>query len=159
VRQGTTGGDIVGDNFVIRSLAAQDYAAWRRLWTAYLDFYEETISEEIYATAFERLMSDDPNQFQGLIAEMDGKPVGIAHYLFHRFLWTVEDTCYLLDLFTEPEMRGRGVARALIEQVHQNAKSVGITGIYWQTREDNYRGRMLYDKVAVKSPFITYEKT
>ena len=145
-------------NLTIRPLAESDETAWRRLWTSYLEFYETTVSEEVYQTAFSRLISDELSEFHGLIAELGGKPVGLTHYLFHRYLWTVEDTCYLMDLFVDPDIRGQGVGRKLIEAVHEKAKQGGAPGIYWLTQEFNYKGRMLYDQVATKSPFIVYEK-
>ncbi|MCZ4353309.1 GNAT family N-acetyltransferase [Roseovarius aestuarii] len=129
------------------------------MWTAYLDYYRTTLPPEVYRTAFERLLSDDRQEFQGLIAEIDGRAVGLAHFLFHRLLWSIEDTCYLMDLFTDPAVRGQGVARALIDAVNGAAKQAGISVVYWTTEENNYKSRMLYDKVATRTPFIVYEKT
>ncbi len=149
----------MNDTLVIRPLEADDQKEWRRLWTAYLDFYETTVSEEVYQVSYERLLSDQVGEYRCLVAELDGKMVGLAHFLYHRFMWTVEDTCYLMDLFTAPEARGKGVARALIEKVHETAKQDGVPSTYWSTQEFNYKGRMLYDKVANKTPFIIYEKS
>ncbi len=96
----------------IRPLARTDEADWRRLWTGYLDFYETRLPEEVYATYFERLLGDDPQDYAGLIAEVDGRPAGLAHVLFHRHGWRIENVCYLQDLYADPEVRGRGVGRA-----------------------------------------------
>jgi len=38
-------------------------------------------------------MSDDPDEFRGLVAKRGGRVVGIASYLLHRSLRSVEDTC------------------------------------------------------------------
>ena len=145
-------------NLTIRALAAKDKPEWRRLWNAYLKFYETTVEEEVYQIAFERLLSNEDGEFQGLVAEIDGQPVGLAHFLFHRTLWSVEDTCYLMDLFVDPNQRGAGIGRALIDAVHTAAKDQGIPGTYWLTQDTNYKGRMLYDQVAKQAPFIVYEK-
>lgn len=145
-------------SIALRPLTETDRPEWRRLWTAYLDFYETTVSEEVYDTAFTRLLSDAPGEFQGLVAEQDGRLVGLAHFVFHRLLWTVEDTCYLMDLYVDPGVRGHGLGRRLIEAVHSAAKDAGVPGVYWQTQEFNYKGRMLYDQVAERTPFIIYEK-
>ncbi len=146
-------------DITIRALRRDDRAEWSRMWTAYLEFYRTTLPEQVYEIAFERLLSDDAHEFQGFIAEMDGRPVGLVHFLFHRLLWSEEDTCYLMDLFTEPAVRGKGVARALIDAVHGASKAAGIKVTYWTTEENNYKGRMLYDQVATRTPFILYEKT
>ncbi|WIY24460.1 GNAT family N-acetyltransferase [Parasedimentitalea psychrophila] len=145
-------------NLTIRALTAEDHPEWRRLWTAYLEFYETTVDEEVYQTAFERLLSKGNGEFQGVVAETDGQLVGLAHFLFHRTLWSIEDTCYLMDLFVDPGRRGGGIGRALIGAVHGAAKANGIPGTYWLTQETNNIGRMLYDQVAEQTPFIVYEK-
>ena len=54
--------------------------------------------------------------------------------------------------------RGRGVARALIEGVYEAADRASVPNVYWLTAEDNYPGRMLYDRVAQRSPFIRYNR-
>ena len=77
----------------IRPLRSADEPEWHRMWTAYLEFYETSVPEKVYQTSFARLLSDETGEYRCLIAEIDGKPVGLTHFLFHRFMWTVEDTC------------------------------------------------------------------
>ncbi|MFQ5439110.1 MAG: GNAT family N-acetyltransferase, partial [Paracoccaceae bacterium] len=94
---------------IIRPVRESDRADWQRLWTDYLSFYETCVSAEVYRVSFSRLLSGVEREFHGLIAECDGKPCGLVHYLFHRHMWRVEQTCYLQDLFAEHAMRGKGV--------------------------------------------------
>ena len=149
----------MSDNLVIRPLNTHDYSEWRRMWTAYLNFYETSVGEEVYETSFRRLLSNDIGEYNCLIAEIDGKPIGLTHFLYHRFMWSIEDTCYLMDLFCDQHVRGKGVGRKLIEAVHAQAKCDGIPSTYWMTQEFNYKGRMLYDQVATKTPFVMYAKS
>jgi GNAT superfamily N-acetyltransferase len=65
------------------------------------------------------------NEFRGLIATLDGRPVGLVHYLFHRHGWKIENVCYLQDLYADPEVRGKGIGRALIEAVYAAADAEG----------------------------------
>lgn len=91
-----------------------------------------------------------------LVAEQDGALVGLAHYLFHRSTTRIAFTCYLQDLFTTPAGRGRGIGRALIHGVYEQARLAGIERVYWQTHETNTAGRVLYDQVAKHAGFIVY---
>lgn len=145
-------------DIAIRPLAASDEADWRRLWAAYLAFYESSVSEQVYQTTFARLLSDDPQDYHGLIAERGGAPVGLAHYLFHRHNWKVENVCYLQDLYLDPEARGTGLGRALIEAVYAAADAAGAPGVYWLTQDFNAPARQLYDRIGQKTPFIKYTR-
>jgi GNAT superfamily N-acetyltransferase len=142
----------------IRPLAASDEAEWRRLWTAYLTFYESTVSEEVYQSSFARMLSGDAHEYHGLIAELDGKAVGLVHYLFHRHGWRVENVCYLQDLYADPEVRGQGIGRALIEAVYAAADAAGAPMVYWLTQTFNTTARQLYDRIGVVTPFIKYNR-
>lgn len=142
----------------IRPINAADSSAWRVLWAGYLDYYDTTASDAVIDTAFERLLLDDPTTFHGRLALRDGVALGLVHYVFHPHMWRVEPVCYLQDLFTTPEARGQGVARALIETVYAEADNAGAPRVYWTTQEFNYKGRMLYDRVGIKTPFIRYDR-
>jgi GNAT superfamily N-acetyltransferase len=91
-------------------------------------------------------------------AYLNGRLVGIAHYIFHRSCWTVGDYCYLQDLFVAADARGHGIGRALIEAVEKEARSVGASRVHWLTKEDNTVARALYDTLAERSGFIQYRK-
>lgn len=93
-----------------------------------------------------------------LVAESDGKLIGLVHYLFHRSTITIEPTCYLQDLFTTEAARGKGVGNALIEAVYEQAKAAGLHRLYWQTHESNRTAMRLYDHVAKRSGFVVYRK-
>lgn len=142
----------------IRPVTAADKQAWRGLWGQYLSFYETTLPEATYASTFARLVCAGPGEYRGFLAIADGRAVGLAHYLFHRTCWAIDDTCYLQDLFADPSVRGRGVGRALIEAVYAAADLHGASAVYWMTQDFNTTARQLYDRVGVKTPFIEYNR-
>ena len=142
----------------VRPLEARDEAEWRRLWTGYLAFYETVVSEEVYATTFARLLSGADNEYRGLIAEAEGKPIGLVHFLFHRHGWKIENVCYLQDLYADPEVRGTGVGRKLIEAVYAAADDAGCPSVYWMTQEFNTTARTLYDRIGAVTPFVKYQR-
>ena len=146
-------------SITIRPIQPDDYAQWAELWRGYLTFYETTLPDEVYQSSFDRMLGDDPRDFNGMLALDGDRPVGLVHYLFHRHGWKVEEVCYLQDLFTLPEMRGRGVGRALIEAVYEAADAYGAPSVYWLTQDFNASARILYDQVGTLTPFIKYQRT
>lgn len=144
-------------DITIRPLQLADHAEWRRLWTAYLDFYNTVLPKNIYELAWKRLFTDGEFEPKGLIAIVDGKAVGLTHYLYHRSGWSEANNCYLQDLFADPTARGKGVGAALIEAVKQEAAKLGVTNVYWMTHETNATARKLYDRVARRTGFIEYD--
>jgi len=142
----------------IRPLRPGDEAAWRALWTAYLEFYESSVTEEVYATTFARLLSDAHPRQNGFLALSDGKAMGLVHYIYHPHNWRIEDVCYLQDLYTDPQVRGMGLGRKLIEAVYRAADEAGCPSVYWLTQDFNAEARRLYDRIATVTPFIKYSR-
>ena len=145
----------------VRPIAQADYDAWRPLWDGYNAFYGRSgptaLPVEITETTWARFFDDDEPVY-ALVAERDGRLAGIVHYLFHRSTTMIGLNCYLQDLFTDPEARGGGIGRALIEAVYGRARAAGSTRVYWQTHETNQTARRLYDQVATNGGFIVYGK-
>jgi GNAT superfamily N-acetyltransferase len=143
----------------IRAPRELDCEAWRPLWNGYNAFYGRegatALDPEITTATWARFFDPQEPVF-ALLAECEGKVLGLVHYLYHRSTTRIELTCYLQDLFTAPEARGRGIGRALIEAVYESARSSGIKRVYWHTQYTNAAGRLLYDKVAKHLGFIVY---
>jgi GNAT superfamily N-acetyltransferase len=148
-------------NCVIRPVERADYEAWLPLWDGYNEFYGRAgataLPREITGVTWERFFdADEP--VHALVAERNGALLGLAHYLFHRSTTSVALTCYLQDLFTSEDSRGKGVGRALIEGVYDAAQRAGSPRVYWLTHHTNQTAMQLYDKVADHSGFIVYRK-
>jgi GNAT superfamily N-acetyltransferase len=144
---------------LVRPVQPTDFEAWKPLWDSYNAFYGRAggtaLAPEITAMTWQRFL--DPNEpVFALVAESEGRLLGLTHYLFHRSTIRIEQTCYLQDLFTAPAARGRGVGRSLIEAVYHAAQAAGIKRVYWQTHASNAAGRLLYDKLAKHAGFIVY---
>lgn len=144
----------------LRPLAPSDYAGWRPLWDGYNAFYGRegttALPESITAKTWERFLNPDEPVHAQVAVDHKGQIVGLVHYLFHRSTTRLTDVCYLQDLFTVPALRGKGVARRLIEAVYEAARAAGASRVYWQTQESNSTARTLYDKVAKFGGFIVY---
>lgn len=146
---------------LVRPVAAADYAQWLPLWDGYNAFYGRAgttaLPAEITWTTWQRFL-DPAEPVYALVAERDGRLLGLTHYLFHRSTIHVQLVCYLQDLFTTEEARGQGIGRALIEEVAARARAAGAARVYWLTHETNQTARRLYDQVAANSGFIVYRQ-
>jgi GNAT superfamily N-acetyltransferase len=148
-------------SIVVRPITPDDYDGWKPLWDGYNAFYGRkgatALPDENTRTTWKRFF-DPAEPVFALVAESEGRVVGLVHYLFHRSTIHIQPTCYIQDLFTLASERGRGVGRRLIEAACRQAKNAGTKRVYWHTQESNAAGRMLYDKVAENRGFIVYTR-
>jgi GNAT superfamily N-acetyltransferase len=138
-----------------------DYDQWLPLWDGYNAFYGRqgttALPRENTQMTWARFF-DGYEPVHALVAESDGKLVGLTHYLFHRSTIMLGPICYLQDLFTDPALRGKGVGKLLIEAVYERARRAGSTRVYWHTQDTNATARRLYDHVAAHTGFVVYRK-
>jgi GNAT superfamily N-acetyltransferase len=148
-------------DLTIRFVARGDYEKWLPLWDGYNAFYGRSgptaLAPEITAMTWSRFF-DGYEPTHALVAESDGKLVGLVHYLFHRNTIMLGPVCYLQDLFTDASQRGNGVGKALIGVVYEKAKAAGSSRVYWHTHETNHTAMKLYNYVASHSGFVVYRK-
>jgi GNAT superfamily N-acetyltransferase len=142
---------------IVRSVAPADFAQGSPLWEGYNSFYERVVPAEVTQTTWSRFF-DAYEPIHAMVAEEDGRLLGLVHYLFHRNTTMIGPICYLQDLFTSETARGKGIGRALIEAVYERARIAGSPRVYWHTNETNLTAMKLYDKVAERSGFVQYRK-
>jgi GNAT superfamily N-acetyltransferase len=139
----------------IRRIEPRDEPRWRELWDGYTRFYEREPSEPVTRHAWARIM-DPASSVHAIVAERSGGVIGIANYVIHENTWTLTPICYLQDLFVDPAERAAGVGKQLIDWLLAETKRQGWSRLYWNTKENNYRARGLYDKYAPHSGFLRY---
>ena len=137
----------------VGKLEAADRESWEELFRGYIDFYQRQEPDSMYERAWREFRAD--SRMHAFGAKLDGRLVGITHFLRHVST-SGPDVCYLQDLFTAADVRGKGVGRALIAAVTDWATEQGCGRVYWMTQESNTTARVLYDKVARYSGFIRY---
>ena len=145
----------------IRPVQLQDFDQWKVLWDGYNAFYERVgptaLPENITQTTWQRFF-DTYEPVHALVAEEDGRLLGLVHYLYHRSTTAIGPNCYLQDLFTAEAARGKGVGRALIDAVVDISKAAGCGRLYWHTRESNVTAQRLYNQVAEGGGVMVYRK-
>lgn len=145
----------------VRPVVRQDFDRWLPLWEGYNAFYGRSgptaLPEAITQMTWSRFF-DAYEPVHALVAESDDRLLGLTHYLFHRSTTAIEPNCYLQDLFTSQDARGKGIGKALIEGVYDRAREAGSKRVYWQTHETNQTAMRLYDQVAERSGFVVYRR-
>lgn len=141
----------------IRPVTQQDYAEWARLYTGYAAFYKVDQDDVMRERVFDWLM-DAGHECKGFVAhDAQDNMIGLTHYRPFASPLRAAVNCFLDDLFVDPEARGLGAADALIQAVADVARSKGWATVRWITADDNYRGRGVYDKLATRTMWITYD--
>lgn len=144
-------------NFSIRPVRADDRSQWDTLYQGYADFYKVTQTPEMRETVWSWLL-DETKESRGLLAvSPDGKVLGLTHFRPFARPLSATTGCFLDDLFVSSDTRGLGVADALIEAVRGVAAENGWSVVRWITAENNYRGRNVYDRMASKTNWVTYD--
>lgn len=139
-------------------VATAHRAAWGRLYAGYAAFYKVEQTEAMRETVWAWLM-DPAHEVNGLVAlDASGEPVGLAHYRPYARPLRGGYGGFLDDLFVDPAQRGQRIADALIEAVAAVGREKGWGVIRWITADDNYRGRGVYDRLATRTMWITYDK-
>ena len=139
----------------IRDAQPQDQADWLKLWSDYLAFYNVDLAEEVTAHTWARVM-DPVSRLSMRLAVLNGQTVGFAIHHFHDSTWVKTPDCYLEDLFIDETIRGKGIGRALIDDLIAISKEKGWSRLYWHTDENNQRARKLYDSYVESDGHIRY---
>ncbi len=79
------------------------------------------------------------------VAEVDGKVEGFALYYIRYSTWKGQ-RLYLEDLIVTEKMRGKGLGKLLFDQLIQETKDKGFTGMVWQVLDWNETGINFYKK-------------
>ena len=140
---------------IIRDALPKDEDKWRELWASYLSFYGVSIADDITDLTWRRVF-DPASAIFMRVAELDGSLVGFALCLTHEGTWTRALDCYLEDLFVDAAARGKGVGRALLDDLVTLSKDKGWTRLYWHTDETNANARKLYDQYVRSEGHIRY---
>jgi len=139
----------------LRDASPADERDFLRLWQGFCDSYRMTLPQEVTAFTWTRLM-DPANPLTARLAVLDGTPQGFAIHQHHPSTWVMGDDGYLEDLFVAPEARGKGLGRALIEDLIAIARTKGWRRLYWLTEIENTTARRLYDRFCDTDGHIRY---
>jgi len=143
---------------VVRPVEAQDRSRWERLFAQYGEFYHASFEADVVDGVWGWL-TDDTHEVSALVAVADsGDVVGFAHYRRQADTFTAGPGWYLDDLYVDAAARGAGAATALIDAVAEHAASHGGGTLRWITAADNETAQHVYDRIATRATWVTYER-
>ena len=144
-------------DITIVTAGESDRSAWNKLHAGFAAFYGVQQTDEMRDRVWSWIR--DGQLECRLALDGAGNPIGLTHFReYVRPLFAVRGG-FLDDLFVAPEARGSGAAAALIRAVADSGHERGWSSIRWITRDNNYRAGTLYDRVASRTDWITYDIT
>ena len=141
---------------VVRPIEPADHDVWAPLFAAYREFYELDEEPEVVDLVW-GWIQDERHEMNALVALVDGEVVGFAHHRLYARPSEGGTGLFLDDLFTAPQVRGRGVGRALISRLTELAREQGAAKVRWVTAADNATAQRLYDDLAERTEWVTYD--
>jgi GNAT superfamily N-acetyltransferase len=138
-------------------LQVDDRSEWEQLYRGYAQFYQVPMTPQILDTVWSWIF-DDSCQFYALVAKDENqRSVGLMHYRAMASPLRGATVGFLDDLFVDPNCRGEGAVDALFTALDQSARDRGWPMVRGITADNNYRGRGVYDKLAERTAWVTYQ--
>lgn len=140
----------------VRAIQSDDRIHWNTIYYKYLKFYKTMLSEQQMTTLWNWFFDAD-RKIYCYLAMNDDHVVGFVH--FREFLRPIKASIgiFMDDLFVEDAFRGQGIAQRLIKSVEDFARQKDMSIIRWVTGDDNHDAMRVYDKMAAKTQWVTYD--
>ncbi len=133
----------------VRAFEDHDFEQWLPLWAGNNQGH---IDEAVTAETWNRLLTSI-YPVHGFGAFENHEMVGLLHYILHPVTGHIDPVCYMQDVYTDPDHRRKGVARALIEQLTRTGRLEQWARIYWLAEADNEAAQALYKTIGVRLNF------
>ena len=113
----------------------------------------ETDEAQLASTLF-----DPGATAHAVVAELDGRLVGMAIYFFNYSTWQGRNGLYLEDLFVEPEQRGAGIGKVLLARLAAIAVEQGCGRFEWSVLDWNAPAIEFYESLGARpqSEWVRY---
>lgn len=121
----------------------------------------ESLSEFCNVTESQvRDLMNEPNGLNVLIAEDNGKAVGVMVYYFYKIAtFSGKRILYIEDIFIEQEYRKCGIGKMMFEEIKAIGKQLDCNRLEWKCLDWNTSAQSFYDKIGgrlEKDEWLTY---
>jgi len=136
-------------DFSIRRATKNDMPAVLGLIKELALFEKEPDAVEVTVEELQEDGFGDKPAFICFVAEINGKVEGTA-LIFHRFSTWKGKIIHLEDLVVNPEVRGKGIGSALLDEVVKYGHNLGVKRINWEVLNWNEGAIKLYEQKGAK---------
>lgn len=134
-----------------------DRKGWEETYKAYAHFYQMPMEQNTLNTVWSWIQNENKG-FYGIIAKDEHNHIkGLMHFRAMPSPLRGSEVGFLDDLFIVPESRGQYIVEALYKKLNQIAEEKSWPFVRWITADNNYRARNVYDKIAEKTTWVTYQ--
>lgn len=142
-----------GTSIVIDDIHEDDFGEWLKLWDGNNGGHRD---DDVTKETWSRLLNPI-YPVHGFVARAGGGTLaGLVHYILHPVTGHIMPVCYMQDLYVAPPFRGRGVGRALVEQLAAIGQREGWARLYWLAEGQNKAAQALYRNLGLKLDFTLH---
>ncbi|MGN7801020.1 N-acetyltransferase family protein [Leifsonia sp. 22587] len=140
----------------VRPVKDGDFFAWLDVYAKYAEFYDTQLTDQKALVLWSWLTAPEHEE-SGYVAVDGDRIVGLAHV--REFARPLEGDrgLFIDDLFVVEDERTKGVGSALLQKARSIAEERGLGVVQWITAHDNQTAQQLYDSVAERTSWVTYE--
>ena len=136
----------------IRAVTSDDFPQWLALWNAN---NLGQVNEAVTTQTWMRILDADA-PVHALVTEDKGNLVGLVQYVVHPTTGSINDVCYMQDVFVAPERRKQGIARKMVTALGRIGSREKWARIYWLAESDNEAAQALYRDLGQKLDFTLH---
>ncbi len=129
----------------------REYAhGWRQLWRMNVG---DALSKPVLDHTEHQILEDRSALF-ALLAKSEGdEVVGLLHGVVHPVAGSINNVCYMQDLYVHPARRRQGIATQLLDALAAKGRAEKWDRIYWLTDRANGDALSFYKGRAVSLDF------
>lgn len=129
----------------------RDYAhGWRQLWRMNVG---DALAKPVIDHTERRILDEHSSLFALLAISEDDEVIGLLHGVVHPVAGSLNDVCYMQDLFVHPARRRQGIATKLLDALSAKGRAEKWDRIYWLTDRSNTDAQKLYRGYSVSLDF------
>lgn len=135
-------------DYIIRNCNQQDLSALVELCRKHAEYEKASYDSKNKQGLLQEALFSVPPKLYCLIVECQSKAVGYASYTIDFSTWDGADFLHMDCLYLEPQFRGYGIGKVIINKLKDIAMHRACVNIQWQTPDFNEKAIGFYKKIG-----------